>query len=305
MTRREFLALTASMALAGCGTGGGSRIDAKAWGSQGTRNGSFIRPRAMGFDGGEVYVIDTTGRIQVFTPDGTFKRSWKTPDDTNGTPTAIHFTADRVIVPDTHYSQILEYTREGELLEKWGSYGTGPDQFIYPTGIALDSDGCYFISEYGVDAERVHVFGPDRQFLRQWGQHGEGPGDFNRAMALVLAHDRTVVVADTANHRIQCFTPEGELIRVIGRAGSEAGALKFPHDIALGPDHTLYAAEYGANRISRWSLDGSFIASYGGPGRALGTFNAPRGVVISPDNVVYVADTDNHRIQYFPVEAGS
>jgi DNA-binding beta-propeller fold protein YncE len=303
VTRREFLAITGSLAIAGCGAGAGRRIHAQAWGSQGTRDGSFIQPRAMGFDGGELYVIDTTGRVQVFSPTGDFIRSWRTPDDKNGTPTAIHFTPDRVIIPDTHYSKILEYTRQGELLDQWGSYGTGPDQFIYPTGLVRDSAGTFYISEYGIDAERVHVFDKNHQFLRQWGSHGEAPGQFNRAMALLLAKDEVLVVADTANHRLQCFSKDGELLRVIGSAGTEPGQLKFPHDLSLGPDNTVYVAEYGANRISRWSLDGDFIAVYGGPGRALGSFNAPRGVTVSPDNMVYVADTDNHRIQYFPVEA--
>ncbi|MCP4641065.1 MAG: hypothetical protein GY851_11555, partial [bacterium] len=279
MNRRQFLALSGAGFLAACGQGsraGSGRFT--VWGGEGLRDGSFLRPRAIGVHGGEVYVIDTTGRVQVFSTTGEFLRLWSTPDAENGTPTAIAFDADgNLLVPDTHYSQILEYTPSGELTTKWGSYGNGTDQFIYPTGIEQSPGGHYFVSEYGEGAERVHVFDSECRFVRQWGKHGDQPGEFNRAMALALSDD-TVFVADTANHRVQCFDHEGKTKGVIGSGGTEPGQLKYPHDIALGPDGLVYVAEYGTHRISRFSADGAFQGAWGSPGRDPGEFNAPRGV---------------------------
>lgn len=270
----------------------------RTWGGQGLRDGSFLRPRAIGVCDGEVYVVDTTGRIQVFTPDGTFLRLWTTPSADNGTPTAIAFAGDNVLVPDTHYSRILEYTRQGELLEQWGEYGNQPGQFIYPTGIARDADGASYISEYGENAERVQVFDGARRFVRLWGSHGEAPGQFNRAMALVLSKAGDVYVADTANHRIQRFDKAGNLLGVLGGPG----ALNFPHDIALAPDGSLLTAEYGAHRITRFGANGEIVGRYGGPGRGPGAFYGPRGVAVGVDGTVYVADTDNHRVQAFNLD---
>jgi len=273
------------------------------WGGPGSRSGQFRYPRAIGVRADEVYVIDMTGRVQVFGVDGSFRRSWSTPASEKGTPTAIAFHGeDRVVVPDTHYSRILEYTPDGHLLDQWGSYGTGPDQFIYPTGIAWTSDGAQYISEYGMGAERVHVFDADREFLRQWGEHGEDEGQLNRAMAVAVDGEDTVYVVDSANHRVQCFDRAGTLLHVIGRVGTGPGELKFPYDLALGPDGSVFVCEYGNHRISRFSRSGEFIACYGRPGREPGEFNGPRGVAVSNDGFVFVADTDNHRVQQFEVE---
>ena len=303
MNRREVLALSGAGALAACGRDTGKTSEAfHVWGGEGLRDGCFLHPRAIGVNAGEVFVIDKTGRVQVFSTAGEFRRLWSTPNAENGTPTAIWFAQDgTLLVPDTHYSQILEYTREGELLRKWGNYGSGPDQFIYPTGIAEAADGTLFISEYGENAERVHVFDKDRRFARQWGSQGAEPGQFNRAMALTISED-TVFVADTTNHRIQCFDYAGTLKRVIASPGTEPGQLKFPHDIALGPDGSLYAAEYGSHRISRFSPTGEFLGCWGAAGRLPGEFNAPRGVAVGADGTIYVADTDNHRVQAFSGE---
>ena len=160
LTRRRFLVVSASLTVAGCTRGGrGGKNAVATWGGPDVRDGNFRKPRAVAAQDGEVYVVDTTGRVQVFSQDGQFLRKWSTPAYENGTPTAISFAVDgQVLIPDTHYSQILKYTRDGQLLDRWGQYGTGPDQFIYPTDIVQSPDGTYFISEYGMEAERIHVF---------------------------------------------------------------------------------------------------------------------------------------------------
>lgn len=301
LNRRRFLILATAGLAAGCGARGpASTTPMQTWGKQGRRFGEFLRPRAIGVNAGEVYVIDTTGRVQVFDEDGAFLRHWNLPESDNGTPTAIAFHENgRVLIPDTHYSRVLEYSPAGELLDQWGHFGNGQDQFIYPTGIAMGPDGAYYLSEYGDGAERIHVFDASRKFLRQWGGHGDAPGQFNRAMAIGITRAGELMVADTANHRVQCFDTEGVHRRTIAGPGTDPGQLKFPHDLAVGPDDSIYCAEYGAHRISRFSADGTFIATYGSAGRAPGQFDAPRGVAVSAQHRVYVADTDNHRIQAF------
>lgn len=272
------------------------------WGVSGARDGEFRRPRAIAAAEREVFVIDTSGRMQVFSHDGEYLRGWIMPEYENGTPTGIAFTTDGLLlIPDTHYSRIYEYTPQGEILRQWGEYGTGEDRFIYPTDIAQAPDGGYIISEYGQGAERVHLFDANRKFLRQWGQHGDRPGEFSRAMAIAF-HDGAVFVCDTANHRIQCFALDGTLLRVIGESGTGEGQLKFPHDIVVGPNDTLLVCEYGNNRMSRFTCAGEFLSTFGHAGRGPGEFAAPRGVTISPNGYAFVADTDNDRIQRFPLE---
>lgn len=274
-----------------------------AWGGPGNRNGQFVRPRAIAAEDGEVYVIDVTGRVQVFTEEGSYLRQWSLPDSDKGTPTSLSFGRERrVLIPDTHYSRILIYTRNGELVDQWGSYGTGPDQFIYPTGIVEAPDGTLFISEYGGGAERVRAFDKSRNVIEEWGAFGSAPGEFNRAMRVTMDLTGVVYVLDTGNHRVQRFDRQGKLLGVVGEPGNGPGQLKDPYDLALGPEargrQSLFVCEYGNNRISRFSFEGGFLGCYGVAGRHVGEFQRPRGVAVSRlSATIFVADADNHRVQ--------
>ena len=309
MSRREFM-IASALAVAGCGRVGGTVAPEAVWGQQGLRDGAFVKPRAIGAHEGRVYVIDTTGRVQIFSEDGDFIDLWKTPAMENGTPTAVAFGIDgRVLIPDTHYSQILEYSPEGELLARWGQYGTGDDEFIYPTGIEQAADGTIAISEYGTGAERVRLFDADRKLIRGWGGPGVGPGEFSRAMDVAwdnTAEQATLFVADTGNGRVQRFDRDGNAQVVYGDDAQIDDArpeMKFPFAIAVAPDGSVVAADYGANGLIRISADGAFLGALCKPGRAPGAFDGPRGVAISESGRVFVADTGNNRIQRFDLGA--
>src|SRR5690606_32938987 len=88
------------------------------WGEHGVLGGYLFRPRALTIDPEDrLYIADKTGRIQVFTADGEFLRQWRTPASDNGMPTGLSFSrSGLLIVPDTHYYQVLFYTPSGKLL---------------------------------------------------------------------------------------------------------------------------------------------------------------------------------------------
>ena len=303
LRRRDFLCATGLTLCLGCDSVTIPSSQVLAWGGPGKRIGEFRRPRAIGTFNDEVYVIDKAGRVQVFNEDGEFVRHWLMPSSENGTPTCVSFsTQGTVLIPDTHYSAIREYSTEGELIRSWGTYGSGIDEFIYPTGIIEASDDRFYISEYGQEAERVHVCGTDGSFIETWGTFGEGEREFNRAMDIVLGKNEELLIVDSGNHRIQRLNTAGEYLGEFGGVGSGPGQLEHPFDAAATPDGRIVAVEYGTCRLSVFSAQGEFIAHFGGLGRIPGRFAGPRGVAVSDSGYVFVADTDNDRVQRFSLE---
>jgi DNA-binding beta-propeller fold protein YncE len=262
-------------------------------GGPGSDNGHFATPRATAWDPrGFLYVVDKTARIQKFDASGKYLQGWSTPECEKGRPTGL--TVDPkgdVLVADTHYHRILRYSSEGALLSQFGSEGSGPGQFLYPTCIAIGPDGSLYVSEYGGD-DRIQVFTPDGKLIRSWGSYGKEPGQFDRPQSIAIAGDRAYV-ADAANHRIQVFTLEGKLLR-------GWGDLKYPYSVSLDAQGNVLVAEYGRHRVTKFSPDGAALASAGRPGTGPADLNTPWSAIPIGGDRIAIVDSGNHRVQLWP-----
>jgi DNA-binding beta-propeller fold protein YncE len=151
--------------------------------------------------------------------------------------------------------------------------------------------------------------GPDWVFEGQWGSYGSGNGDFSMPMAVAIAPNGNVYVADCQNHRIQYFTASGYFLGKWGSQGKGNGEFNFPRGIACAPNGNVYVVdpeppEYARTRIQYFTATGSYLGQWGSCGSGNGQFVLPRGIAVARNGNVYVADTRNHRIQYFTA-AGS
>jgi len=252
-------------------------------------------PRAVAVGpGGEVFVVDTAGRILVFDEGGELKRQWRVPEAEAGSPEGICVLRDgRVAVADTHYHRVVIFDRQGRVLTTLGRKGTGPGEFIYPVDIAQDSGGDLYVSEYGSN-DRVQRFTEQGEFVLAFGAFGTGEDEFQRPSGIVW-HEGRVLVADAFNNCVKVFSDAGEFLGILGGEGGRP-SLHFPYDIAVGGDGALYVVEYGAGRVSKVGLDGRVLGRYGRTGREAGQFQTPWGLAIDSSMRVRVADTGNRRI---------
>lgn len=245
-----------------------------------------------------IYIVDMTARIQVFTDDGEFLRSWSTPIHKNGKPSGL--TIDRrgcLLVADTHYYRVLIYSPEGELLEQHGGVaGNGPGEFGFLTDVVEDSAGCFYVSEYG-EYDRIQKFSPEWDFMLEWGGHGAAPGQFSRPQNLLVDEHDHIWVADACNHRIQVFDSEGNLIRIWGTQGTAPGELYYPYHLVFDDEGHLYVCEYGNHRVQKFTLDGQSLGCWGTRGREEGQLFNPWALVRDSRGRIQVLDTNNHRVQ--------
>ncbi len=276
----------------------------KVWGQQGVGDGRFEKPRAIAIDGEDrLYIVDKTARIQVFDADGNYLRSWRTPVWKNGKPSGLSFDHEgNLLVADTHYFRMLVYTPQGKMLDQrtiGGEEGLEPGKFGFVTDVVEDSQGNYYIAEYG-EFDRVQKFSPDGKFLMQWGGHGSEPGEFKRPNNLAIDEYDHIWVADSCNHRIQVFDATGEaprLVKMWGVEGTEPGQIRYPYDLVLDGDGHVYIAEFGNHRIQKFTTDGESLACFGGPGREEGQMYQPWALAQDSKGRLHVVDTYNHRVQ--------
>jgi ABC-type Fe3+/spermidine/putrescine transport system ATPase subunit/sugar lactone lactonase YvrE len=243
---------------------------------------------------GEVFVVDTAGRVLVFDADGTLRRQWRMPETDAGKPEGICALRDgRVAVSDTHYHRIVLFDGNGRILGMFGRSGTGPGEFIYPVAVTEDDGGNLYVAEYGSN-DRVQKFTSQGELVLSFGTFGTGPGQFQRPSGVVWREGR-LYVADAMNNRIQIFSDAGQYLGVVSWPG-QALSLRFPYGVACGTDGCLYVIEYGAGRLSKVTPDGRLRGRYGSVGRGEGQFLTPWGLAADPAMRILVADTGNRRI---------
>ena len=244
----------------------------------------------------EVVVLDDAGRVLVFSSEGKVLRRWSMPDVKIGRPEGVVVLDNgEIVVCDTHYSQIVVFSQEGEVSRIFGSVGRGDGEFIYPVAIARDSQNQLYIGEYGSN-DRIQKFTAEGEHLLTFGSFGTDPGQFQRPSGIVW-HDGTVYVADAVNNRVQLFqddgTYKGELTVT---HGGEVVALHLPYDLVLDGQGNLVVVEYGEGRVLSCTREGNLIGVYGRQGAGIGQFHTPWGVTVDSRGHLRVADTGNRRL---------
>jgi hypothetical protein len=261
---------------------------------------SLPTPRSLACsDDNRLAILDTAGRVLIYSPQGALLKSWLMLDVSIGKPEGLVWMKDgSLMVCDTHYNRIVHFSSEGAHLGSFGKKGRGRAEFGYPVGITRDDRENLYVCEYGGN-DRVQRFDKTGAFLGEFGSFGVGPGQFQRPSGLVWKAGK-VYVADAINNRISIFTDSGTFIGNLG--GAEAVALRLPYDIcASEPVPTsnhpgFLVIEYGACRLTRLTPEGRLIGRYGSPGQNQGQFSTPWGACTDNAGTIYVADTQNRRI---------
>lgn len=268
------------------------------FGGVGLGPGQFSYPRAITAEPhGSVFVIDKSGRVQRFSPDGVFESYWRMPETEQGKPVGLKVHPDgRIFVADTHYHRVMIFDRDGKLFGSFGSEGFGDGQFQLPTDVAFDAQGFIYVSEYYAN-DRITKWSPDLRFVAAFGETEIDGKRLSRPTGLSIDDEQTLWVADACNHRIVRFSLDGEVLTTFGHFGHGPGEMRYPYDLSISPQQTLLICEYEGNRLQWFSKDGRSLRVWGSAGRAPGELFAPWGASYGPHGRVYVVDSLNSRVQ--------
>jgi ABC-type Fe3+ transport system permease subunit/DNA-binding beta-propeller fold protein YncE len=267
-------------------------------GTRGAGVGQFNKPRSVAVDlQDNLYVVDMTGRIQKFSPDGKYLLSWQMPETKMGRPKGMtHDHEGNVVVVEPHYQRINFFTPEGKLALQWGQRGTNIGQLIMPRSAAVNSRDDLLVPEY-TEVDRVQEFSHDGKLIRAFGESGQENGKFSRPEGICADAADRIYVADSCNHRIQVFSPEGKWLRTFGKAGSGPGEFSYPYDLCMDKAGRLYVCEFGNSRIQVFDANEQVIDVIGGVGAEPGQFSNPWSIALDSKGNLYVADSQNHRVQ--------
>ena len=98
------------------------------------------------------------------------------PNDVLVAPDGHIFVAEGHSNAEGSTARILKFSPSGDLVMTWGSYGSGPENFMQPHALALDSQGRLFISDRSNN--RIQIYTQDGELLDTWYQFSRNSGLF-------------------------------------------------------------------------------------------------------------------------------
>jgi len=218
---------------------------------RGYKDKQFGSPISIALDGEDnIYVSDSSaGRVLCFKPDGHFKDFIGGEEGAFKRPAAIVFnpTNQLLYVVDTVRPRIFAYSLDGKVLREFGSRGSDPGQFNFPTFIAIDHEGKLYIND--TLNFRVEVFTADGQFIREMGGNGDAGGSQARSKGLAIDSDGHLFIADAIFSTVQIFDQEGHFLLNFGDAGSRNGEFYIPSGITIDSTDRVFVADPFQGRV--------------------------------------------------------
>jgi sugar lactone lactonase YvrE len=216
-----------------------------------------------------------------------------------------------VYIADTDQYQIVKVDASGNTVLSWGQQGSGPNNFLYPSRVAVASDGRVFVADTwdnNIVIDQVNDATGTVTELGQFGSFGTADGQMKQPHGMSFYYgapgvaDDKLFVVDTNNKRIEVFDQSGAFLYKFGSATTAGG--KFQGDLrGLAIDQNngwVYIVDAAGNNIDKYTVGGTYLLSFGSEGSTNGKFSdGGREITVDGDGNVWVGDMPNFRAQKF------
>jgi len=221
-------------------------VDNRAGGSLSNPGGIFVD--AAGYK----FIADRErGAILVFDQMDAFFRVYEAGPEFK--PIDVVAFGDRVFAADVGTESIRIFDRSsGAVIETIGGQGESEGTFRFPTHLAIDDDGNFFVTDFL--NFRVQKFDAAGTFVRTIGEPGDFPGAMPRPKGIDVDRDGHLYVVDSAFEIVQIFdVTTGHALMPFGKFGSVNGGTWLPAGIHIDYDNLAYFSRF---------LDPDFRAEY-------------------------------------------
>ena len=169
-----------------------------------------------------------------------------------------------------------------EFVGEFSRYGSSAGQFIWGSGIAIDSQQNVYVSDEWLN--QVLVFDKDGKYLSQWSALEQDDGQAHGAANIAIDSQDNVYVTDGRSHEVRKFSKDGKFLAGWGGLGAENGQFNAPWGITVDHQDNVYVADHLNHRVQKFTSEGQWVAQFGRAGlrsrqvgNAGGRGGGPRG----------------------------
>ena len=220
------------------------------------------------------------------------RRPWDVTVNQKGEIIVAEFGADHVSV----------FSTDGKKLRSFGSHGSKPGQFKYPSAVAVSEQGDIFVADW--DNHRIQKFTSEGKFIMAVGEEGSEPLQFCHPKGITFNSTNKKLYVTDDNHHIQILNSDLTFFKIfdIGKQGNGKGQRNYPYGITCDSSGEVFMTDYKNHCIHVFTADGEFLRVFGKRGRDKGELANPIGIAVDSEGLVYISEENNHRVSIFTPE---
>ena len=270
-----------------------------SFGKHGSAKEDFTYPWAAAVnERDEIVITDScNNRVQVFSSDGTYLRSFGSKGNKEGefnSPKGIAIDNESgiIFIADTANHRIQLFSEQGEFLNKFGVEGNLDHQLSFPYGLSIGSDGNCIVGDSGNN--KIKLFSRTGQFQRSIGSEGSFTFPF-----YCIQYEEYLIASDFKEDCIKVFDKAGHFLYKFGKRGTGDGEFNGPYHLSINKAEHLMVCDENNHRIQLFEVNGNFIGKFGSKGKKIGRFSRPLSSAVLSDGRIVVTEFYNHRVQIF------
>lgn len=151
-----------------------------------------------------------------------------------------------IYVSDTRDHKIKVFNDAGDLVDVFGSRGTGALEFNAPTHLSLANGLLYVTDSLN---SRIQVLSLDGDYAKEMGRRGMYVGDLPHPKGVAADRDGNIYIVESFYDHLLIYSSEGEFLLPIGGMGSEIGQFYLPAGVWTDAGDRIYVADMFNGRV--------------------------------------------------------
>ncbi|XP_070548214.1 B-box type zinc finger protein ncl-1-like [Ptychodera flava] len=189
-------------------------------------------------DGSIAVGDEKTRRIVIFHDDGHYKRHFNVLGEYGFIPGPMATTpqGDIAVIDTRNKRVVVISSQDGSTKLDFGKR-----ELVWPSGIAVTSDGNILVSDW--DRHCIRVYTSNGGYSSNIGSQGDGPGQLIYPWLLAVNSSDDIIVSDTGNNRIQILNVDGRHLKEIRL---EDQLIVPPRGLSVDRENNIYVcSNYG------------------------------------------------------------